>query len=173
MVTLIGTLIWSASSVINNSYEQDIVGIIALVLSGYAFTIVLLSLIEGRFPGDKRSHRKKASDLFKGFFAKGVELAFVVIIFLACMGALSAVIGFAYALYRGEDVFQAIVQFYRVFIWGAVGVSVLVVEGVLLNHWNHLLLFIEQGSNCNGYYHWLHDDELDPRSSGSRRPMGC
>lgn len=161
LVTFIATFIRSASSVINNTYGRDIGEIVLLAMVGYALAIVLLSFVGGGVPGDKRDYyrEKKASRLFKGFLVKGAELVVVVVICLACMGVLSTVMGSAYALHRGEDVFQAIAQFYKVFIWGAVGVSVLTLEVILLHHWTHLLLFIEYESSCDGYNHWFDDDD--------------
>lgn len=161
LVTLIGTLIWSASSVINNTYGRDIGGIALLATVGYALTIDLLSFVDDMFPGDKRSYPKRVSLLLKGFLVKGAWLALIVVFYFWCALALSIGIGTIYALLHGggEDVFQAIVQFYKFFIWGAVGVSVLTMGVILLRHWIHLLLFIEHGSSCDGYYHhWFNKD---------------
>lgn len=159
LATLIGTLIWSASSAVNNTYGRDIGWIVLLATVGYALAIVLLSFLGGGFPGDKRDYYEKASGLFEGFLAKGAELGVFVVFYLWCTIVLSIVIGTIYAFLRGEDIIQAGIQFWNVFIWGAVGVFVLTLGAILLNHWNHLLLFIEWGSSCDGYNHWFDDEQ--------------
>lgn len=159
LVTLIGTLIWSASSVVNNTYGRDIGWIALLATVGYALAIVLLSFVDGGLPGDKRGYYKKASRLFKGFLVKGAELAVSVVFYLWCALVLSIGIGIIYAFLRGENIIQAGVLFANVFIWGAVGVSVFTLGMFLLQHWDHLLLFIEQGSSCDGHYHWFDEEE--------------
>lgn len=160
LATLIGTLIWSASSAVNNTYGRDIGWIVLLATVGYALAIVLLSFLGGGLPGDKRDyHEKKASCLFEGFLVKGAELAVFVVFYLWCAIVLSIVIGTIYAFLRGEDISQAVVQFAKVFIWGAVGVFVLTLGAIPLHHWDHLLRFIERGSSCDGYYHWFDDEQ--------------
>lgn len=151
LATFIGTLILSASSVINNTYEQDIGRIFLLALVGYVLTIVCVPFMEQKRPGDRRSS-KRASRLFQGLIVKSVDLVVVALICSAVVAVVSLMFGAIYAIPRGEDIIRATVQFFRVFGWVGAGVTVLILGESLSYHWDHLLRFIEYGSRCNVFH---------------------